>query len=514
MPSAAPEPIRARPELWLTRLSLALGGLALARVAWAGVSLARGSEAWRVQYLPDDGFYYLQLAKSFATTGTWSFDGGVSLTSGFHPLMAYSLAAIYWLGQPSDAAFVSWAIALSCALALGAGWLLCLVANKLGGPVAALGVGLLLASDNYLLNAAGFMESSWVLVCAALFLLARTGPRPPLQLLLLGFVGSLARTDFVLLPACLALVSLLSRWRSPEARRLGWRDGAGLGGAFLGLAATFVHSRITSGEWLQSSALMKAHWAEVVGPSPGSALNLVSELLGPRGLAVAAVLLVVALARSIRRRSFALPAELVPTYGGALALPAYVALYSLGYWSQPWYTATLAVPALCCVAAIETNLPRLGERVSWPSLALGIGALLAAGLVLARFSLARLPAPWIHHQSLFEAGRSLAKADLGRIGAWNSGIVGYYQGGHVVNLDGLVNNDVYPYAIRNALPEYIAAQRIDYVVEFTRTLEERDRRRKGGYNDSAFLFGLKEQRVFGKPYPYWGTLTLFRVSPR
>src|SRR5512147_1206963 len=54
-------------------------------------------EILQVQYTPDDGYYYLALARNFVRFGQWTFDGGNSLTSGFHLLQGYMLALGYRL---------------------------------------------------------------------------------------------------------------------------------------------------------------------------------------------------------------------------------------------------------------------------------------------------------------------------------------------------------------------------------------------------------------------------------
>jgi hypothetical protein len=76
-------------------------------VAAAVIVAAAGYYAWtlahvlslsprdRVGFIPDDSFYYLTLARNFATQGQWSFDSGVSRTNGFHLLHAYVLAAVF-----------------------------------------------------------------------------------------------------------------------------------------------------------------------------------------------------------------------------------------------------------------------------------------------------------------------------------------------------------------------------------------------------------------------------------
>src|SRR5262245_6394550 len=49
----------------------------------------------QVTLIPDDTFYYLTLGRNFASSGVWTFDGGVSPTSGFHLLHAYACAILF-----------------------------------------------------------------------------------------------------------------------------------------------------------------------------------------------------------------------------------------------------------------------------------------------------------------------------------------------------------------------------------------------------------------------------------
>ena len=55
-----------------------------------------GRRATLVQYVADDGFYYLQLARNWTQMGRWTFDG-VEPATGFHLLYAYLLAGMSWL---------------------------------------------------------------------------------------------------------------------------------------------------------------------------------------------------------------------------------------------------------------------------------------------------------------------------------------------------------------------------------------------------------------------------------
>ena len=53
-----------------------------------------------------------------------------------------------------------------------------------------------------------------------------------------------------------------------------------------------------------------------------------------------------------------------------------------------------------------------------------------------------------------------------RVGSWNAGVFGYYfRNGIVVGLDGLVNNDVYPYIRDRSVSKYCNQNRIRYFVD-------------------------------------------------
>ena len=86
-------------------------------------------ETLQVQYTPDDGYYYLALARNFIRFGEWTFDGGVSLTSGFHLMQAYLLVGIYNLFHPNPEDFVRLGLGLSALITVTSvllAWQMCL----------------------------------------------------------------------------------------------------------------------------------------------------------------------------------------------------------------------------------------------------------------------------------------------------------------------------------------------------------------------------------------------------
>ena len=52
------------------------------------------------------------------------------------------------------------------------------------------------------------------------------------------------------------------------------------------------------------------------------------------------------------------------------------------------------------------------------------------------------------------------------VGSWNSGIFGFFSEREVVNLDGLINNDILVYLKSNSLYDYIEKRKINYIIDY------------------------------------------------
>ena len=359
-------------------LVLAAYALGVARlvglVAWVSAAPERN-----IGRIPDDAFYYLTMARHFAHSGHWTFDGSAPAT-GFQLLHGYTLAGIARLG-PSDNAFVSLAVMLGAAalipaLAIG-GWITRSASAPMGATIA-----LLVWLPNIAINIPAAMEWGWVVSAGAMLVVAAMVGWPIWAVFALGVVGSLARIDFAILPIMMTVVGIIHR---PMLRPALF----GVAGAAIGIAIVSAHCWFVSGEWVQSSVQVKAIWSV-------------------RGW-----------------RSF-----------------------------QVWHTAPLLVPALLVVLAVVS---RLSAKVH------GLAVVFALALCV-WFA----PAPaarWPHQEEMLAASRAVSDFD-GRIGAWNAGIIGYYSGGRVVNLDGLVNCDVIEFIRVDRIDQYVLDIGIDYIADF------------------------------------------------
>lgn len=511
MTAAAPSTVRA--------VLLALAALLGARL----VALAVVDAATLATRLPDDQFYYLSLAREFAATGRWTFDGGISPASGFHLLVAYLLVGLYLLiGQDIAVAVV--ATLLSAAASFAAALVAVPFLMRrfgLGAGVAAL----VLVPVAWWQNAAWVIEWPVVVLVSALAIrrldAASAAPRwsDAAALALLGALGSLARADFGGLAfaffAAAAIVCLVGGDRRPVAMAA-----ALLAGAAAGLALVLLHHWLMTGAAIPGSARIKSQWIEVVGYRPVDfARFLFRQHLQPfiaaGGAAAAAIVVLVlaagAAAGAWRRRASlagldAATATLLA--GAALALALYIPFYGANAAVQPWYTANVAVAVLLLASwatamAIE-----------------GIGDLARRAVVIAALAYSGLATAWAIDQGWMHQRHWLAMAQEirrlppeARVGAWNAGLLRFIADRPIVNLDGVVNDALHRYARERRLLDYLRAAGIEYVADFALMVDDPTMRRRGGYDDPAFRAALEPVLTVPGSAGEWGEgpLTLWRV---
>ena len=244
----------------------------------------------KVQYIPDDAFYYLTLSRNYSHLNYWTFDSGISLTSGFHLLFAYLLFGIFELLQPNPETFVVSGIFLSSLFTLTTVLIGASIAFKQKNVLFLLLFALVISSQNFIFNAISITEWSLTLLCALLYCsYFFHNARQNLHLwnmvgfFSLGCLGSLSRTDFGLLPFSIALTAFFLYILKTIPKKQLFFSIVGLFGAIVGVMVGFAHNFFFTQDFLQSSAKMKAYWADVLGPSYLSLPILVTEILGTVG---------------------------------------------------------------------------------------------------------------------------------------------------------------------------------------------------------------------------------------
>ncbi len=285
---------------------------------------------------------------------------------------------------------------------------------------------------------------------------------------------------------------------------------SGLIGAFIGVILVFLHDYYFTGHFLQNSATMKLLWDHVTGPSPYSFFaQMMSLLLGnfyrdalptlsthtillfPKLLLLAIFalsakgLMIFSFSPSGRRtteiNSHQTIENLSKNYlviaGSITTIIFYCAFYAFNTGAlQPWYSGNAIVPMIILLTAVlnlfQTNLIRYS---------LSFILLMSIALHLHHLYTMKIT-PWASQKLLYEAGSYLQQHPLpGIIGSWNAGIISYYEGQHIINLDGLMNDEIYPYAKNHNLECYFLNKQINYIADFTAMFNNYHKTR-GGYN--------------------------------
>lgn len=484
-----------------------------------------------VQLIPDDTYYYLTLARNFVQMKSWTFDSGSSVTSGFHIAWAYSLTVIYALLQPGKELFVKCAVLTSSLLAS-----LCFIIawlkgrNKYGASYF-LAMSIAASTANFLQNSLSGLEWSLTLLVSGFFFHslinthAKIKPAQRLIFFLLGFSGSMARSDFGLVP----FTALCSGWLMPKRIRPLQATAlpfAATIGAASGVGFVLLHSFCFTGRFLQSSARIKALWSATFGGGLQNAMRLLLSSVGIHGMKHALTLLLIlaflGLMAAINRKhsksaSFITVTPEIAGIGHAVltsitSILAYTAFYSYCGSIQPWYTANLIVPIFLTLWASMSLFEHMAGRAA-RSMLLLTAAFVVAVNAINSFNSTITNTPNPHQQFMMQGGHHLASNPLpGRVASWNAGIIGYYANGQVINIDGLVNNDIYDYAKHNRLPQYLKKAHISFIIDFQNMISNKLYRMAGGYDSDDFISSLIPLISFDDGQYHWKRLTLYKLT--
>jgi len=476
------------------RQALTLAALVVAGALAASILVAPLERL--IVIVPDDAFYYLQIARNLAATGRSTADG-FSATNGYHPL---------WLAMVSSLAAVVADREMLLRAAIGSSLLLHFLASWLVGARVTQVVGAAwgrTAALCWLLNRVAFvialqaMESMLyvVLLLIALGVHLRlaakltAGELPPRRLLALygaslGFV-MLARTEGAGV-AALALTWLGVRlavrlWRTAPRRAdiaVAW----GLCAATMLLVVLpwLLFSLQQVGTIQQDSGAMKALWAADRFPDAASRVtnlldtadyflrgsvrlmwySLPTPLLTLVPLVLAAAFVGVQLRHphgrsAIALRAAVMPAMLVGVFYGMTLVDRQIWWLGLP-WLTMFLTAMLGAVWLC------HTIPAARRRQRFIR-----GAMVAASMLsfiaLARAPLA--PYPWqvdvLRSQAVIE--RSIPPDQ--RIGCFNAGIPLYFGTGRIIALDGLVSHAARGYWLERRFDDYLRDAQIRFIAD-------------------------------------------------
>ena len=457
-------------------------------------------------YVADDAFYYLNIARNLAAGHGPTFDG-ITATNGFHPLYMGLLWLLTSAGITEPVLLLRIALSLLALASAATGLLLFAIARRALGVTAAVFALLMweLGPQPIRISLTGVEVALSALLCAATALAwmrARESgwpsPRASALVGMLAGLAMLARTDAMFLAAAIGLEQLWSLRHSRGSRgpfRARLRSLA----VFCATGAAVVSpwiawNLLTFGRLTQDSAralLHRSHsyygWRLEHGVELGLPRYLGGKLVrwagdlieyvgfGRLGLGVVALVTVGCLALAIVRRSRG-RASPWRAYAGQFGFLWVYALltalfYCLYFWyRQQWYLlGSLAVVLLTLSAAAADLHAWSCQRLSRPiQRAITLSAFGLSLALLLHSNLRMLQQETYPWQRVHLRAATLIRHGLDphqRIGAFNAGILGYFSGRPVVNLDGVVNPEALEAMRNKRLYGYLEQRDIRYLVD-------------------------------------------------
>jgi hypothetical protein len=151
-----------------------------------------------------------------------------------------------------------------------------------------------------------------------------------------------------------------------------------------------------------------------------------------------------------------------------------------------------------------------------PSSVILLAAYVYSGLIGAFGAFALLCA---HQAGMLNAALHLkAHSDpQSRYGSWNAGIIGFFSGIRLINIDGVVNDEIYDHMKSNKLFDYLLKNNIRYLVDYDVMIQNQAYRSRGGYLDGRFDRCVRPLQAIDGGAPGWGgkdsRLRIFEVVP-
>ena len=472
-----------------------------------------------VNGLPDDAFYYLQVARHVASGLGSTFDG-VEPTNGYHPLWMWLLIPVQAVTRGAPEVSLRAALLLSGLLSLLSLWMLQRLLRARAGAWAAVTGLLLLAWPRIFGLTTNLLESGLVLLLlfAVAWVLHRSGTAPPalnrsdtaplapdrgsiapwapdrsctvprasawVPVVLLGAIlgaACLARLDTVFLAVAFGVIGLHAAWK----HRFPWDDEAAplrsRAGALAATAGVLAMAGAMVVPYLVWNLARFGHLQPVSGfvkstfPHPRPHLAYIWMY---KEFTLLLVLGLVFFVASLRRGASTW-LRILGLFGLAAALHMAWTVLFMGWGVDRWYFVLL-VPAglLGTPWLVEEALARLprapapakGGRRPWTARRVARVALVAGGIVAAVGVQAvsyRLRAE--RHLDATREVALWARDNLPAdavFGMSDAGVFAFFSGRVTVNLDGLINNYRYQEALRDGrFRDYLASRRIDFIYD-------------------------------------------------
>ncbi|HXF52304.1 MAG TPA: glycosyltransferase family 39 protein [Dehalococcoidia bacterium] len=440
--------------------------------------------------VPDDAFYYFQTARNIVHGRGVSVDGEV-WANGFHPLWLLTILPVFATFRGDAETPIHVSLTLSALAVSGSGPLLFLLARRLGlDVVPSLAVtSLYLFHPLILLMSVNGLETglNLALFVVTLYFFVRAHQEPSIgtyaAMSAAGGLLVLSRTDYGIVVAAMMLWLL---WRSRSERCVASVAALGIP-ALLVTLPWFAWSQVTFGSPVQVSAgavpYVAHRWPnasdaslvedmlESVRRVREAVVETVPSLyLGPNlEMAWMGVLLVVGLLlaalllpwRNARANTLRLGILAAPFAGLLLQLAIHT---GVRWYLREWYVLPLLVIVLLLMGHVVEELRhvRFGHVAALALLATFMALFLPRAVNAYREG-------WYPVQlDMLTAARWIDAntPPQTRVGAFNSGIVGYYSERVTVNLDGVMNPEAVEAIRDRRLAAYIREKDLDLLVDY------------------------------------------------
>lgn len=444
-----------------------------------------GGEDEIVRNITDDAFYYFVTASNFASSGQWSFDG-VTTTSGYHLLWMYVLVGLHTLIPDIDLTglYILYS-GLGMVLCAGGIYFVSRALHARFGTGAVWAVVLVFCSPVVLTFPFLGLETPFVVFFGGMATWIALRPEQSGHVsitalavaLLVGIGGSLSRSDFGLLPfvlfsgrlaGCLIERRPLREWIAPCLPSF-----CLLAGASLGVALVLGHVWLTTGRVIQNSAAVKQFWSQARGGHTiMPPLRILADLFtlhtpNPSRAVAMAVMALATLWGLIVTRRRAGPVWI--PLAGIVAVIGYLLVYARNGAVLHWYLAAFTIPVCMMLAPASACL---SARVR-PALLRAIPP--AAVFVILLSSVGAISTPMARHHPIHrDAGLYLRDhPEIAPVAAWNAGVVNYFSGRGLINIDGLINDEMYEHFVNGTTSDYLLKRNIRYIVDMDIMLSPR-----------------------------------------
>jgi len=435
-----------------------------------------------VQYIPDDPFYYFQLATNFINGNGPSLDG-VNITNGFHPLWLLIISPFFLLKTANPDLPIALTLTLSALLSIGAAYFIYLAVEKLTGDkwLSLFAFGAYLFTERSLIfdifGEPSPLSNLLLAICFYIVIsVAVSGVFSWKRTAIFGIVCGLAvltRTDNIVFVALFYILILF--WMTD--RKLIYRVFAAGGILLIVVSPWLLWNWLTFGTIVQTSAtacptLFRANaltgangFIDIIRASVTRTLDMsYTKILFAYFPLFHALLLVIGTLTTgylSGERVKARAATLVLLCSGVSFL-LYFLHAGVGFYLRPWHVASFGVfTALIVTFAIWFNCR--GRVRKWALVG-------ASALYLSVFSL-YVPYRISHppYEAFVEAYKGAEYINGHRdekFAAYDSGILSYYTSGRLLPIDGNINPAAFEAVEERRVYDYMKSEEVDYFIGY------------------------------------------------